>query len=720
MTSPLRSRFARRTPLLWLSAVGLLAAAACEGAVGDDGSRPSPTGTATSPSGLPAAAGDAPAAPGPTGEPALVDPAAEPELGTDELEGLLEVYVTHFDDGSAPTTYELVSDQGTRHTLSFAREPLLATGDLVRVVGVAEGDARFSVQSFSLLNDDDEGTPSVQALTNNATRQTGKVAALLVHWGTPDSLTADQLKANLFSSSTSAAEFHKEASYNLNQLTGDVYGWLQVPAMANCDTKTLATNAQAAAKAAGIDLTGYSNIAYYFPKTSQCSWAGLAYVGRPKSPARESWYNGAASCGVLAHELGHNIGAQHARSYDCGASALGAAAGCTYSEYGDPYDVMGSGQCTHPSTYLKAAEGWFGGCNVVTATSSGSFDITPLELPSNALQSLRVPMDASLCPSGLTSCYYYVDFRQALGKFDSKSPSSPMHQGVLVHVGSAVDFTGNGRPQVPYLLDMTPGSRSSDFTDAALTPGKTFTDSTGLSIRVDSIAASAARVTVTLPGGGAGAPTCTDGSTYGGGTSVDAGVPGGGVDAGVEGGVADGGVADGGVRDAGVVDAGVVDAGVVDAGAPADAGGSDAGSGTPSDCPAGTSAFGGHCYAAAGSALGFDAALSSCNARGAGWGLAEVSSASENQFVSSLIGTRESWLGATDRSKEGTWSWLSGTSFWGPVFVFFSGPVNGRFTSFVSGEPNDGGGNSDCLRMVSGGGWRDGNCADTLPSVCER
>jgi hypothetical protein len=696
---------ARFRSLVCLSVLSAFAGlAGCTGAVGDDGSRPSvpvPDESTRAPSGGSAAAAEPSATP------------AAPSPGSDELEGALEVYVAHFDDGTAKTTYELVTDLGARRELSFPADPLLATGDLVHVTGVDDGGAPFAVSSFSLLNDDDEGTPSIQALTNNATRQTGRVAALLVNWTAPDALTAAQLKSNLFTSTTSAAEFHKEVSYNLNQLNGDVFGWLTVPAMTNCDTKTLATNAQAAAKAAGIDLTAYGQVAYYFPQTSQCAWSGLAYVGRPKSPARESWFNGSSGCGVLAHELGHNIGAQHARSYDCGAGTLAAAASCTYSEYGDPYDVMGGGQCAHPSSYLKSAEGWFGGCNVVTATASGSFDVTPLELPANGLQALRVPMDASLCPTGLTSCYYYIDYRQALGKFDStRAATSGMFQGVLVHVGSAVDFTGNGRPQVPYLLDMTPGSRSSDFQDAALGVGKTFTDSTGVSIRVDALSSSAARVSVTLPGGGAGAPTCVDGTTYGAGSAVDAGVPP--ADAGSP--TVDAGVVDAGVLDAGVLDAGA-DAGVRDAGA-ADAGAPDGG--TASGCAAGSSAFGGHCYAVGAMAQSFDSALAACQTRGAGWSLAQIASASENQYVASLIGTRESWLGASDRSREGTWSWLSGTTFWAPTFLFFSGPVNGAYTSFVSGEPNDGGGNSDCMRMVSGGGWRDGNCADTLTSVCER
>lgn len=680
ITAPGRSQVrALRTPI----ALTLLAAlAACEGQLTqNDKLDPS---AASAPSAeqevTPSDSEAAPAidAPSPTQGAPVQDvpvqdaPSSEPkaELALDELEGSLDVYVTHFEDTST-TSYDLLTKSGKRHSLSVQGEPALATGDELRVRGKLLADGRFEVASYSVLNDEEERQLRVLALVQNGVRLTNKVAALMVHFGTPDSLTKETLRANLFGTGLSAAELHKEASYNLNKIEGEVFGWLQVPAMTNCDTRTLATNALAAAQSAGIDLSGYGQIAYYFPKSSQCSWSGLAQVGRPTRPARESWFNGNAGCGVLAHELGHNIGAQHARSYDCGSSVVGGT--CTYSEYGDPFDVMGSGSCSHFGGYVKAAEGWYGGCNTVTVTADGSFDLAPIELPSNAIQTLRVPMDASLCPSGLTSCYYYLEYRQPLGKFHSRlSATSPVFQGILVRVGSTVDFSGAGRPQAPYLLDMTPGSRSSDFQDAPLGVGKSFTDSKGVRITLSAASSTAAKVAITFPGGGSGSPTCIDGSTPGQSTPPTTPPP------------------------------------------------------TPpttppptNGCASGETSFNGRCYVKV-SASSYDAALSSCQNRGTGYGLAEIESAQENQFVASLVGSQESWLGASDRSREGTWTWQSGARFYGPIFYFFSGPLDGRYTNFVSGEPNDGGGNSDCLRMVSGGGWRDGNCSESFPAICEK
>ena len=47
---------------------------------------------------------------------------------------------------------------------------------------------------------------------------------------------------------------------------------------------------------------------YLGSQTSACGWSGLASVGTPSSPQRNSWYNASTSCVVLAQELSHNFG----------------------------------------------------------------------------------------------------------------------------------------------------------------------------------------------------------------------------------------------------------------------------------------------------------------------------------------------------------------------------------------------------------------------------
>jgi hypothetical protein len=145
-------------------------------------------------------------------------------------------------------------------------------------------------------------------------------------------------------------------------------------------------------------------------------------------------------------------------------------------------------------------------------------------------------------------------------------------------------------------------------------------------------------------------------------------------------------------------------------------------SGTP--CGAGEMAFNGRCYFRSTTLRTFDQAASACTSRGAGWTLAVIGRSAENAFVSGLIGGVDSWLGATDRTTEGTFVWLTGITFWrgGATGMLVPGLFD-SFDNLNTGEPNNsgsGGGEGDCLRMVSGGGWRDDGCGVARGAVCER
>jgi hypothetical protein len=146
------------------------------------------------------------------------------------------------------------------------------------------------------------------------------------------------------------------------------------------------------------------------------------------------------------------------------------------------------------------------------------------------------------------------------------------------------------------------------------------------------------------------------------------------------------------------------------------------GSGNPT-CQSGETAFGGHCYFFNTSARSNTSATSLCAGRGAGYHLITVESSTENQFLSGLVGGSETWLGAGDAAAEGTFLWVNGQTFW--TGGASGTPIAGAYTNFGSGEPNNAGGgasssNADCLRMVSGGSWRDSACGDGFRTVCEK
>ena len=610
---------------------------------------------------------------GACGAEGLADPDPIEEVADDEVAGDLRIDIVNYEDGTSVERYFFLSGNAELE-LDFEKAPAVASGERIAVRGVTLGEGRMRVLSYRVLSSDDVVTTG-DPLVGNPVSRRSKLAVLMVNWTSPDSLTVEAMRDKVFGSATSTKVFYAENSYGLFSLEGDVFGWFRIPGITSCDTTSIATNARAAATAAGVNLTGYNQILYYFPRTTACSWSGLAQVGRPTAPARDTWYNGSSGCVVLAQELLHNFGARHSRSYTCQGGSIAAAGSCTFAEYGDPYDPMGSG-CYHVNAYQKAAQGWFGKCNNVTATANGTFDIVPTELPSNGIQSVRVPMNINLCPSGMTSCYYTIEYRQPIGLFDSRTPTAQVFQGVSIRITPSVDFTGAGRPANPYLLDMTPGT-SSGFRDSALTVGGTFRDANGVAISLVSRSAESARINVEFPGGGSGAPTCIDGTTYVGGGAPPPPPPPPPPD---------------------------------DPPPPPPP--------PPPTCATGELAFGGHCYIRTTVAESYNSALTRCRNRGAGWSLAEIGSAEENNFVSGMLGSREAWLGGNDRVAEGRFVWQSGTTFWSGGST--GAPTAGQYANFVTGEPNDAGGNSDCVRMVAGGGWRDITCGSAYVAVCEK
>jgi len=91
----------------------------------------------------------------------------------------------------------------------------------------------------------------------------------------------------------------------------------------------------------------------------------------------------------------------------------------------------------------------------------------------------------------------------------------------------------------------------------------------------------------------------------------------------------------------------------------------------------------------------------------AGMELASVHSDEENALLATAAAGNTVWIGGTDAALEGTWVWSpSGT------------PLS--YTNWWSGEPNNVGGNEDCLSVFYDvGGWYDNRCSHELKYVCQ-
>lgn len=285
--------------------------------------------------------------------------------------------------------------------------------------------------------------------------------------------------------------FYKEVSYNQTWLKTTVFGWQTLATnSSSCDRTAITNLADQAATAAGHNLANYDRLVYAFPQTSGCGWGGLGTVGGKPSRA---WVNGALIASYYTHELGHNLGLYHSHDLVCPGSTLGS--NCTVREYGDKADTMGAGK-GHFNAYQKDRLGWLGN-SILTVGSSGSYRLSPQEFVGN--QPLALKALKSIDPSSGAKTWYYLEYRQAIGLDSGINfySTSNLHKGVSIHSGT--DLNGN----TSYLLDMTP--ETSDWYDAALVPGRRFSDSaSSISITTLSASASEAQVDISL-----GAEQCT-------------------------------------------------------------------------------------------------------------------------------------------------------------------------------------------------------------------
>lgn len=343
------------------------------------------------------------------------------------------------------TTYTLQS--GTVSFSSFARKQVNVKGYTLGNVMVAQ-----EVQAIAAAPVSPNGPIGDQ-----------KTIVMLVNFMTKqqEPVTTNQVKGIVFSNPSSVNAFYKENSFNQTSFSGDVVGWYTIPDDgASCEDSYIswADQADARATAQGINLSTYQRKVYAMLVPRDCPWGGLADLA--VSPSR-AWILAEAYLldkPIYAHELGHNLGMNHAASRDCKPYQISNT--CLDTEYGDLYDVMSAANLYHVNGPHKVQMGWVPETRVHTVTQNGTYVISSLETNRNTTQVLRV-----MSPG--TSRIYYVEFRQSYG-YDELIPSEAT-RGVLIHLwmGQLYESTK--------LMDMTPGSPQG-FQDASLQDGFDFND----------------------------------------------------------------------------------------------------------------------------------------------------------------------------------------------------------------------------------------------------
>uniref|UniRef100_A0A671WF51 C-type lectin domain-containing protein n=1 Tax=Sparus aurata TaxID=8175 RepID=A0A671WF51_SPAAU len=126
-------------------------------------------------------------------------------------------------------------------------------------------------------------------------------------------------------------------------------------------------------------------------------------------------------------------------------------------------------------------------------------------------------------------------------------------------------------------------------------------------------------------------------------------------------------------------------------------------------CPMFWFSFNRRCYKYVAAPLTWADAELYCVSEGAN--LVSIHSLEEQEFVKTLIKNFDhtegrTWIGLSDIHKEGRWMWSDGCAV---DFVFWG-----------SGQPNNVGGNEDCVHTNSQTDrrWHDNRCSFTISSVC--
>ena len=312
--------------------------------------------------------------------------------------------------------------------------------------------------------------------------------------------------------------------------TVDVYGPLTLPRSYGCADYLAMRSAALTLASSTIDLSRYTRIVLAFPE-STCSYGGLADIGcnsadtlvpHPYSvvwmPIVTSYTASTGVWGSLAHELGHNLGLNHANTLDFGTASLGpidfqatnpgtvggtgatTAAGVVTAidtEYGDVFSVMGNPWSAGPGPYSAEhrarlldwipASGTSNGLGTITA--SGSYTLQPASTGSG-LRSLRVLRDAA------SASWIWLEYRNGGTTLDAANLAAirgqNAAQGAVVHYEN-----GYGDHGKTYQLDMSPTGKGNRFADGALLPGTTWSDPySPLSLTVNSVTSAGLSVSV--------------------------------------------------------------------------------------------------------------------------------------------------------------------------------------------------------------------------------
>jgi len=380
--------------------------------------------------------------------------------------GTLEVLHVDQDQERSFEEYYLVTADGKRYRVN-PKPGVLPTmsGQRMRIEATRiKGESSASLSGSSVIASLDVKSAESETAPAMKVDGTQKTLVLLAYYqNTPLPIqTWNDVYNKYFNPETNCVQsYFAEVSYGRVSFSGilnshaaegkmgDIYGWylIERDAFCGCGASTVQEVMQKANEVEGqgvIPFNQYDRVVVISPWT--CASYGIAGMGTmgklhvqtPSGPGFFSLACMSPGSGIdppsntPEHEVGHNVGADHARFLQCEQGSFDGN-NCQALTYGDAYDVMGRsmyrGQFN--AIHMEIA-GWLGDeanpSSLQTISTSQSVELAPIEVHGEGIKALKIvrtPDD-----------FLYVEYRQPLGVDTGLSaiPGTDVFDGVLIHL----------------------------------------------------------------------------------------------------------------------------------------------------------------------------------------------------------------------------------------------------------------------------------------------